>query len=189
MPKLKFPMLHTERLTLREMQKSDAEALVAILRDHEVTRYLHGNLSALTLKQERGYIRSMRKQFLQGGLINWLICDKATGAVMGAIGLQPINRIHNCANAGFFLGLAHWGKGYMTEAFVAVLDYAFDVLNLNRVAAGHYAGNEASGRVQQKCGLRYEGTHRQAFLKNGEYVDELMYAMVREDWENSRRAQ
>jgi len=181
MPKPQFPVLQTERLTLREMQTSDAEALVAILRDREVTRYLHGDLSSVTVKQERVYIKSMRKQFLQGGLINWLICDKDTGAAMGAIGLQPINRTHNNAAVGFFLGRAHWGKGYMTEALTAVLAHAFDVLGLNRVAGGHYAGNEVSGRVQQKCGMRLEGTHRQAFLKNGEHVDELMYAMVKDD--------
>jgi ribosomal-protein-alanine N-acetyltransferase len=55
------------------------------------------------------------------------------------------------------------------------------------VSAGHFEGNLASGRVQQKCGLQYEGTYRQAFLKNGRYIDEAMYAILREDWEKQTK--
>ena len=184
MPKPIFPILTTERLTLRQLKKSDAPALVALLHDEEVARTLLGNLERCTLKQEQGYIKAMREQFLKGQLVNWIVCDKTTGAPMGCIGLQPIDRTHNKAGVGFFLGREYWGRGYMTEAFTAVLDYAFGTLGLNRVSAGHFAGNEASGRVQQKCGLKHEGVYRQAFLKNGEYVDEVMYAIVREDWEH-----
>jgi len=177
-----FPVLETERLLLRRMVRADAPALVALLHDEEVTRFLLGNLERVTLKDEQGYIRAMREQFEKGQLVNWLICDKLTGAPMGAIGLQPIDHTHNKSSAGFWLGRAFWGKGYMTEAFSAVLDCAFGTLGLNRVAAGHFEGNAASGRVQQKCGLRYEGTYRQAFRKNGKYVDEVMYAITKEDW-------
>jgi len=187
MAKKEFPVLTTESLILRQLVKSDAPALVDILNDEEVSRWLLGNLERVTLKDEQNYIRSMRKQFEKGQLVNWLICDKTTGTPMGAIGLQPIDRTHNRAVAGFWLGRAYWGRGYMTEAFSAVLDYAFGMLNLNRVSAGHFAGNLASGRVQQKCGLQYEGTHRQAFLKNGAYIDEVMYAITKEDWENGAK--
>jgi len=186
MPKPQFPVLTTERLLLRQMVKSDAPALVALLHDEEVSRTLLGNLERVTLKGEQGCIRARREQFLKGQSVDWLICDRATGVPMGSIGLSrsPMERMHNKASAGFFLAREFWGKGCMTEAFSAVLDYAFGTLGLNRVSAGHFEGNLASGRVQQKCGLKYEGTYRQAFLKNGQYIDEIMYAIVREDWES-----
>ena len=182
MAKPEFPILTTERLLLRQLVKSDAPALAALLHDEEVSRTLLGNLERVTLKDEQNYIRAMRKQFGKRQLVDWLICDKATGAPMGHIGLQPIDRTHNNASAGFFLGREFWGRGCMTEAFSAVLDYAFGTLGLNRVSAGHFEGNIASGRVQQKCGLQYEGTQRQAFRKNGQYIDEMMYAITKEDW-------
>jgi len=182
MAKKGFPVLETERLLLRQLMRSDAPALMDFLHDEAVSGTLLHNLERATLKDEQNYVRAMRKQFLQGRLVSWLICDKSTGAPMGCIGLQPIDRTHNSASAGFWLGRAFWGRGYMTEAFAAVLDYAFGTLELNRVSAGHFAGNLASGRVQQKCGLQYEGTHRQAFLKDGQYIDEIMYAITREDW-------
>jgi len=184
MSRPKFPVLTTERLRLRQLVKSDAPALVALLHDEEVSRTLLGNLERVTLKGEQNYIRARRQQFQKGQAVDWFICDKATGAPMGSIGVSrsPMERMHNKASAGFFLGREFWGRGYMTEAFTAVLDYAFGTLELNRVSAGHFEGNLASGRVQQKCGLLYEGTHHRAFLKNGAYYDELMYAITKEDW-------
>ncbi|MDR2686451.1 MAG: GNAT family N-acetyltransferase [Oscillospiraceae bacterium] len=128
MPRPEFPVLGTERLLLREMVKSDAGPLVALLHDEEVSRWALGNLERTTLKGEQGYIRAMRKQFLKGQLVSWIICDKVTGALMGCIGLQPIDRTHNRASAGFMLGREFWGRGYMTEAFAAVLEYAFGTL-------------------------------------------------------------
>jgi len=189
MPKQKFPVLETERLVLRQLEKSDAPALVALLHDEAVSRWLFGNLEQVTLKDEQNYVRAMRKQFEKGQRVDWIICDKTTGAPMGNIGISrsPMERMHNKASAGFMLGRAYWGRGYMTEAFRAVLDYAFGTLGLNRVSAGHFEGNIASGRVQQKCGLLYEGTHRRALQKNGVYYDELMYAIVREDWEKGAK--
>jgi len=182
MPKPKFPALETERLLLRELKKSDAPALVAILHDEEVSRWLLNNLERVTLKQEQGFVHSARRRFLKGQGVHWIICDRATGAPMGTIGLGGIDRTHHRASVGFFLGRAFWGRGYMTEALTAVLGCAFGTLNLNRVSAGHFEGNTASGRVQQKCGLKCEGTYRQAFLKNGQYIDEVMCAILKEDW-------
>ena len=184
MAKKEFPVLETERLTLRQMKLSDAPALIGFLNDEEVLRtmLMLGTSFPMSLKDGLKAILTIRMHFLQGSHIHWLICDKSTGVPMGSIALSPISRARNSANAGFYLGSAFWGRGYMTEAFAAVLDYAFGTLSLNRVSAGHFAGNLASGRVQQKCGLQYEGTHRQAFLKDGQYIDEVMYAITKEDW-------
>ena len=57
-------------------------------------------------------------------------------------------------------------------------------MKLDRVYAEHFRGNEASGRVQQKCGLRHEGTQRQQFYKDGRFLDTLLYAILREDFES-----
>ena len=63
-----------------------------------------------------------------------------------------------------------------------MLKYSFEERGLNRVSAGHFAGNDASGRVQQKCGLRCEGTLRQEICKGGRFYDTLMYAILCEDY-------
>jgi len=182
MPKPVFPQLTTPRLVLRALERKDAPRLLELLRDEEVLRYLTLDLPMITLKAERAFVKHARKSFLAGSEVHWGICEKETGALLGGIGVHPINRRHQSAMAGFWLGKDYWGKGYMTEALRAVLGYCFNELKLNRVWAGHFAGNDASGRVQQKCGLQYEGTHRQEFCKEGRFVDMLAYSILREDF-------
>jgi ribosomal-protein-alanine N-acetyltransferase len=75
----------------------------------------------------------------------------------------------------------------MTEALAAALRHCFEELRLNRVYAGHLEGNGASGRVLQKCGLRYEGTQRQEVRKDGRFADNHMYAILREDYLSSHK--
>jgi len=114
MAKKEFPVLKTERLTLRQLEKSDAPALVAIMNDEEVSRHLMGNPERTTLKQEQNFIQSRHKQFLNGHTVDWVICDKITGTPMGTIGisLSHMERMHNKASAGFFLARDFWGMGY-----------------------------------------------------------------------------
>ena len=84
---------------------------------------------------------------------------------------------------GFYIGVPYWGNGYMTEAAHAMLGFGFGVLDLNRIEAGHFAGNHASGKVQRKIGLVYEGTRRSYFVVRGERTDDILHAIVREDFE------
>ncbi|MCL2301369.1 MAG: GNAT family N-acetyltransferase [Firmicutes bacterium] len=175
-----FPELRTARLVLRELHAKDVPRLSALLQDEEVTRYIGWG----PIKHRRKFIRGMRKNFLAGRELHWGICEKEGGALMGVISLHPIDRANQRAMAGFWLGRDYWHRGYAAEAFRAVLTYCFDELNLNRVWASHLAGNEASGRVQQKCGLRYEGTQRQHHGLSGRCLDLLLYGILKEDFAN-----
>jgi len=70
----------------------------------------------------------------------------------------------------------------MSEALNLILDFSFSKLELNRVEATHYIGNEGSGRVMQKCGMRYEGTGIQEVKVKGIFYDVVHYAILREEW-------
>ena len=102
--------------------------------------------------------------------------------VLGASSLYSVDQ----AEFGYWIGKEFWSRGYATEAAAAAIDYAFRSLGVNRVEALHFIGNSASGRVMEKCGMRHEGTLRQARKKWGEYVDVKVYAIVRGDWEGQR---
>ncbi|MDR0530659.1 MAG: GNAT family N-acetyltransferase [Oscillospiraceae bacterium] len=182
--KSSFPQLQTPRLCLREMTKADAPTLVELLRNQEVSRWLTVDLSRMTRREEEIRIARARKAFAAGRELHWGIGERDSDGLVGMICLVGLNRRDQHAMAGFWLGHAYWGRGYMTEALWAVLDYSFRGLGLNRVYAGHFADNSASGRVMQKCGLQYEGTRRQAFCKNGQYYDEMAYAILKSDYEH-----
>jgi ribosomal-protein-alanine N-acetyltransferase len=78
------------------------------------------------------------------------------------------------------------GKGVVSEALGAMLDYGFDQMNLHSVEAGVTPGNEASTRMLQKLGFRLEGHLRESFLTDRGFVDSLIYSMLRSDWESAR---
>ena len=76
---------------------------------------------------------------------------------------------------------AYWGQGLMPEALRAVMDYLFDVVGLNRVAACHDANNPKSGRVMEKAGMKQEGILRAAGKNNLGICDDVWHAMIRSD--------
>jgi len=80
------------------------------------------------------------------------------------------------------LNREYWNKGYMTEALNLILNFSFSKLELNRVEATHYIGNEGSGRVMQKCGMKYEGTCIQELKVKDIYQDVVHYAILRDEW-------
>jgi ribosomal-protein-alanine N-acetyltransferase len=83
----------------------------------------------------------------------------------------------------YYLAEKAWGKGYMTEILKRVIDFCFDELGLNRVEADHFARNPASGRVMEKAGMTKEGLARQKYCKDGEFLDAVLYAIVKGDRE------
>jgi RimJ/RimL family protein N-acetyltransferase len=80
---------------------------------------------------------------------------------------------------GYWLAQPYWGRGITTGAVRAVTEWAFDTWQLNRVWAGVFAWNPESARVLEKAGYALEGRLKHSAVKDGEPVDELIYAVVR----------
>ena len=119
----------------------------------------------------------------------WSIREKTTGRIIGNIGLEPDRRREdvNSRELGYSLAEDCWGKGYMTEAANAVMDYAFEDLGL--VVMGICTGpeNKRSQRVIAKCGFKFEGVQRRGYhIYTGVDRDNLVYSMLREEWEELR---
>ena len=116
----------------------------------------------------------------------WAIREKETGKVIGSIGLEPDRRREdvNSREMGYSLAKESWGKGYMTEAAKAVIDYAFQDLDLVVLAICTGPENKRSQRVIEKCGVTFEGIQRKGYhIYDGTDRDNLVYSMLREEWE------
>jgi RimJ/RimL family protein N-acetyltransferase len=103
------------------------------------------------------------------------------GEAVGGIGfdLQP-DVAHRSAEIGYWLAEEFWGRGIATEALVAVSDYAFASFNICRLYAHVFEWNRASARVLEKAGYEFEGRLRKSVTKEGQTIDQFMYAMIRE---------
>jgi RimJ/RimL family protein N-acetyltransferase len=89
---------------------------------------------------------------------------------------------------GYAISRAHWGKGVAPEAALAVIEWAFKTFALAKVWASTDAEHARSRRVLEKLGMRHEGTLRSHHLgRAGGRVDEVMYGLLREEWEEQRR--
>ena len=97
--------------------------------------------------------------------------------IMGFFPGQDVNRFS--AEIGYWIGESYWGRGVMTRAVEIFTEYVFNNFEINRLYAGVFSSNPVSGRVLEKAGYKCEGTHRAHVFKNGEILDELVYARLR----------
>lgn len=105
------------------------------------------------------------------------------GEAVGGIGVHPQADIHRKnAELGYWLAEAFWGKGIISAAIRQAVDFAFATYDIDRVFARPFGTNLASQRTLEKNGFVLEGRFAKALYKNGEYLDELIYARRREDW-------
>lgn len=106
---------------------------------------------------------------------------KGTGKVIGSIGVMCDGHrsgVESCRSLGYVLGKDYWGRGLMTEAVTAVMDYAFRVMKLRLLTITHFTINQRSKRVIEKCGFVYEGTLRAgSAIYNGEERDLCCYSL------------
>lgn len=176
----KFPELSTGRLLLRSFRNSDKTVLKELCRDQEIAATTLSIPHPFTLQDAVDWLEKKEMDFKEGNEIAWAVCIRQTGNLSGAVGLR-LEPKHNSGELGYWFGKSYWGRGYATEASREVLTFAFEELGLNRVEAHHMIGNEASGRVLEKLGMKYEGMHRQRIKKWDEYKDVKCFAILRSD--------
>ncbi|MBW1598615.1 GNAT family N-acetyltransferase [Streptomyces sp. JJ38] len=178
---LATPTLHTDRLRLRPFTDADATALYALHSNTHVMRYWDSPPWKEPARAERFVARC--QELADEGIGARVAIDRALdGAFVGWCGLHDWNPGHRRASLGYCFDEAMWGHGYATEAARAVLTWAFDTLDLNRVQAETDTRNVASARVLEKTGFVREGTLREECVVAGEVSDTWVFGLIRRDW-------
>ncbi len=167
----------TERLILRQFTPDDANAMFENwANDQKVTKFLTWQPHS-SPEETRGLLEQWCKAYESCATYNWAI--EFEGQIIGNISVVRSSDTNEYAELGYCMGTAYWGKGIMTEAAKAVIDYLFRQVGMHRVGIAHATENPASGRVAQKCGLRYEGTKRHYYkTKEGKFLDIAWYAIL-----------
>lgn len=150
--------VETERLILRELEPTDAEAMFAMDSDPAVHEFL-GNNPEKDIEKTKQVIEFVRQQYRERGIGRWAMIEKATGEFAGWTGLKfntnPINNHINFYETGYRLSQKHWGKGFATESTKAALKFAFEKLNAKEVFGITHVNNLKSQRVLSKSGLQF----------------------------------
>ena len=175
--------IETERLILRKTTDSDAEPMFYNwANDERVTRYLTWSPYEDVSQLQKTYHKFLIKSRKNLNFYDWKLVLKEINEPIGSIGVVRINEDTEEAEVGYCLGFNWWHKGIMTEAFSAVIKFLFEEVGFNRIAATHDPRNPHSGDVMRKCGLQYEGTHRQSGKNMQGICDEAVYAILKEDY-------
>lgn len=182
MPDLLPPILRTERLTLRPITAGDGPALFAIFSDPEVVRYWSRGVWTDMVQAEE-MIAAAARDYADGSGLRYGIVISATGELVGVASLFAFNRDNRRCDIGYVLASKHWGQGYVSEALVPVLEYAFGPLGMNRIEADIDPRNAASGRVLEKLAFRREGYMPERWFVNGEMADTAFYGLIKRYWD------
>jgi ribosomal-protein-alanine N-acetyltransferase len=167
--------LSTERLRLRPFEDSDADALYELQSNARVLRYWDSPPWTDRSRTERFFAKC--RQMAVDGTGARLAVDR-DGVFIGWCSLSQWNADYRSASLGYCFGEAAWGHGYAR----AVLRWAFDTLDLNRVQAEADTRNLASARVLEKLGFVREGTLREDCIVNGDVSDSWVYGLLRREW-------
>ncbi|HYJ89145.1 MAG TPA: GNAT family N-acetyltransferase [Pyrinomonadaceae bacterium] len=177
-----LPIIDTNRLRLRCVTENDVDALYRIFSHPEVMRYW----GAPALKDRDAAVQlvnEIQDGFRRQSAMKWGIARRTDDQIIGTTTLFNLN-FDNCrCELGYGLDRAEWGKGYMQEALHALLDYAFNRLDLHRIEADVDPRNMNSIRTVEKLGFRREGYLRERWQVNGEIQDALFFGLLRPEWE------
>ncbi len=179
-----LPTLRGQQVVLRELRASDATSLCALLTTEEVSRFISPPPTTV-----EGFER----------FIAWTLCQRVAGAcacfavtiagydtAVGIFQVRETGAHFRTAEWGFALGSAFWGTGVFEEGAALVLDFAFDTIGVHRLEARAAVKNGRGNGALQKMGAVQECVLRKSFHKNGEHLDQLLYAMLDTDWRGSR---
>ena len=175
--------LETPRLVLRPFVKEDARALYENwANDPEVTKYLTWP-TYQSIDTAYEILDIWTKQYSDPTFYQWAIELKELGEPIGSISVVNRDDRVDMVEIGYCIGKNWWGQGIMTEALGAVIGFFFGEVGVQRIEAGHDPNNPASGVVQSKCGMKYEGTLRRRIRSNQGITDLVVRSILKEEWE------
>jgi ribosomal-protein-alanine N-acetyltransferase len=175
------PRLQTPRLRLRRFDDTDADELFALHSSSRVLRYWDSPPWTDPGRAHR-FIAACREMAERGTGARLAVERLDNQAFLGWCSVSRWNPDYRSAALGYCFAEAAWGNGYATEAATALVGWAFDTLELNRVQAETDTRNAASARVLDKLGFVREGTLREDCVVDGDVSDSWVFGLLLREW-------
>ena len=179
-----LPVLTGSLATLRDLQASDAPSLLAMLAADEVAQFI--SVPPSDLAGFEVFIAKMNLRRLSGEAVSFAVVPAGQDAAVGLFQVRQIEPGFGSAEWGFAIGSAYWGSGIFLEGARLVADFAFEVLGAHRLEARSAIRNGRGNAALRKLGAVQEGILRRSFLRNGEYLDEMLWSILDEDWRQAK---
>lgn len=173
-----FPILETERLLLRRVDKNDVNEIFSMRSNAETMQYIPRPL-VVNKEEALSHIALLDSGIEKNEAINWAITFKGENKLLGIIGFYRTKFEDFRSEIGYMLLSENHGKGIASEAVERALDYGFNEMNLHSIEAVFDPRNYASERVLQKNGFIKEGYFKENTFFNGEFLDSVIYSKIK----------
>ena len=130
----------------------------------------------------RDYLEYLGTRYRVGDFFDWAVTLKESEKMIGTCGFTCFDYTDNSAEVGYVINPSYRGREIAPEALYAVMRFGFLTLGLHRIEAHYIDGNDASRRVMEKVGMRFEGVQRESMLIKGEYRDIGICAILKKDF-------
>ncbi len=188
MPDEGFTELAGPRVALRRFHPGDLATFVAYRSAEQVARFQSWDAPYPREEGER-FIQEIAKQHpdTPGEWFQFAVVLRSTGQLIGDCAAMPHADDSRQCDIGFTISSEHQGHGYASEAVRLLLTYLFTARGKHRITAYCDSRNAASIALLERLGMRREGHLRESTWAKGEWTDDLVYALLHNEWQSERR--
>ena len=175
-----LPVLSGQMVTLRELRASDAPSLFAMLTTEEVARFI--SPPPTSVEGFEKFIAWTQRMRSLGSYACFAVTVGDSDTAIGIFQIRELEPGFGTAEWGFCIGSPYWGTGVFADGAALVVKFAFETIGVHRLEARAAVKNGRGNGALRKMGAVQEGVLRRSFLRNGEYLDQVLWAILDEDW-------
>jgi RimJ/RimL family protein N-acetyltransferase len=179
----RLPVMTNERVVLRELRASDAASLCALLTTQEVVRFI--SPPPTTVEGFERFIAWTLRQRSAGTYACFAVTLQGFDTAIGIFQIRATDPRFETAEWGFAIGSPFWGTGVFQAGAGLMLEFAFDTVGVHRLEARAAVANGRGNGALMKMGAAQEGILRKSFQRDGRFSDQVLYAILEEDWRGS----
>jgi ribosomal-protein-alanine N-acetyltransferase len=178
------PVIENASVTLRELRVEDAPSLLSMLTAHDVARFI--SPPPTDVQGFEGFIAWTHVERAAGRHVCLGVVPEGYDEAVGLFQVRQLEPDFSTAEWGGALGAPFWGSGLFMESAPCVVEFAFDTLGVHRLEARAAVSNGRANGSLQKLGAVQEGVLRRSFASDGQYIDQILWSILREDWRKKR---
>lgn len=175
-------LIETERIILRPFRYEDSDAMLKYWIADERVQSMYAEPVYTTKEAVKELLEKYISSYEKRDYYRWAIILKENNECIGQIAFFLVDSKNHFAEIEYCIGSAFQCRGLATEAAKAVIHFGFHKMKLHKIQICHKSTNIPSRRVIEKCGFHFEGTLRDYFYMDGEYVDRLYYSLLEDEY-------
>jgi len=179
-----LPVLSAGTVSLRELRMSDAPALLALLSAEEVARFI--SPPPTTVEGFGRFIAWTHGERAAGRYVCFAVVPAGLETAIGIFQLRQVEPGFETAEWGFAIGSLFWGTGVFMDAAKATIEFAFETIGVTRLEARAAVANGRGNGALAKVGAVREAVLRKSFLRRGQFMDQALWSILRQDWRQSK---